>query len=160
MFRTAKLTCGLIATLLLGSACSGVQTLDRSSLQTITLRELTTDPSAHQEVLEAYATGKGGLILKIEAEDELPLELAIRHPLVSLDTGGNTVRFQRDMYLYLSATELLISPDGERWAKIHDMETWKELFGGFKDGRHGTLSVGLAVTAESGAAVNVVISDE
>jgi hypothetical protein len=160
MYRPSAIPCSVVAVLLLGSGCSHVQTIDRSAVETVTLRELSANPGEYQDLLRAYADGSGGLILEIEEGDELPLELAIRHPLVSVDTGKNTVLFQRHMFIYLSARGLLISPDGERWAPIQEMDAWKELFGGFKEGRHGTLSVGLGVTAEDGAAVTVVVADE
>jgi hypothetical protein len=150
----------LTVVLIAAVGCSRVQTLDRSTLKTVALRELTADPTAYQADLEAYTRGESGLVLKIEEGDELPLELAVHHPLMSVDTGANTVRFQRDLYLYLSAQQLLISPDGERWAAIHDFETWKELFGGFDEGGRGSLSVGLGVTPEDGATMTVAIRDQ
>ena len=61
-------------------------------------------------------------------------------------------KFQRDVYLYYGKHGMKVSPDGQKWAPIHDLRTIKKLFG---HTRKGSLSVGFGVTRQDGMVVSV-----
>ena len=61
----------------------------------------------------------------------------------------------QDTYLLISKSRFMVSPDGERWAQLHDLKTIKELYG-FNSKGH--LMVGFGITKEDGAQVTLDVA--
>lgn len=140
-----------IAALVLG--CAGAQRVDRGAYEVVALDQLAADGEAFAERIQG---GGDPLMIKIEAGQEAVLDLDVRLPFAAVEAGDNKLRFERDVYLLFSEGGLLLSPDGELFAPIHDFEALKEVFG--FDG--GQLSVGLGISEAEGARVKVLLAAE
>ncbi len=140
-------TCVLPAAAAVG--CSGVQRLDRSSVPTVTVEALQAglrDPTRF-----ARAFGRRGVVVKVRAGDEVRVRLASRLGFATLRAGDNRLRFDRDVWLYVSRRRALISPDGERWVRLGDWRTMKRVFGI----RRGSVRVGFGVKKGQGPVISL-----
>jgi hypothetical protein len=133
------------------AGCAGIRTMDAAQVPTATLAELEADPAAWGL---GTAEWEGPLIVRIPAGETVPLRLALDVPFATLDAGANSVRFEREVLFYLSRGELLVSPDGRRWADLSDWTVVRELFGL----ESGTFAIGFGVNAETGAAFTVAVA--
>ena len=141
--------CALVGATAL-AACSGVQTLDRSTIESMTLAEVAETPPAMEELL---APGGEPLIIEVPAGEVVPLVLSVEMPFLAVEAGENQVRFERDVFLYIGPGEMMISFDGERWARLGDWDAFKEIAGA----EQGSLSIGFGVTEEHGPQMNVAL---
>jgi hypothetical protein len=139
----------LIAGLLLAFAgCAGIQRLDLSGAPTLTLEQLRAGPDAFADVTKA---GYLGAVVPIAAGEKLPVRVALHSLAVELEGSDSTLSFTRDVYLFVSRTEILASPDRERWARLDDAKSLAELFG--LEG--GGVEVGFGVHRSKGPLVTI-----
>lgn len=132
------------AGLLGGSSCSSVREMDVSGVPHVILD----DPSNAKAIGKAMEE-HGAVVVRLREGDAVPLRAAIDLPVAHLEAGKNVVRFDREVWLYMSRKEARISPDGRRWADLGDLAGLKELFGL----TGGTVQVGFRATEADGAAI-------
>jgi hypothetical protein len=132
--------------------CSGVQTLDRSTVETVTLAELAADPPTAAPLSPEWEP----LIVSVPAGETVPLRVDVDLAFMTVEAGQNTVRFERDVQLYLGPGEAMLSFDGERWARIGDWDALKEIAGADQ----GSLSLGFGVSEEQGPQMTVAVGLE
>jgi len=130
------------------TACSGVRNLDTSTIKTTTLRELAESPPTDGQLL---APGSEPMIIVVPAGEVIPLAVDVRLPFLTVEPGVNSVRFQRDVHVYVAPGEAMISFDGVRWARVGDWDAIKEISGA----EQGSLSIGLGVSEELGPQMNL-----
>ena len=111
---------------LVSPACSGVQTLDTTTVKTTSLSDLAESAVDEGELL---APDMEPMIIEIPAGQVVPLAIDVQLPFLTVEAGDNSVRFQRDVKIYLAPNEALISFDGERWARIGDWDALKDIAG-------------------------------
>ena len=143
------------ALLLVG--CSGIHTISAAGVPTVDLATLQKDPTKHGFGLDKAGKPRiptDGLIIKVPRGTRVPLRLNLAVGLATLEPGDNQLRFERDLLLYISRDGLRVSPDGGRWALLHDVKAIKELFG--LKGR-GSLGVGFGVSKDKGAEVHLSV---
>jgi hypothetical protein len=147
--RSALLAFVLAALAIVSStACSGVQTLDTSTIETTTLGDLAENAPDEGQILTPEMEP---MIIEIPAGEMVPLAIDVQLPFLTVEAGKNSVRFQRDLFVYLAPDEAMISFDGERWARVGDWDALKEIAGA----EQGSLSVGLGVSEELGPQMHV-----
>jgi len=83
-------------------------------------------------------------------------ESACKATAATLQPGVNTLRFERDVYLFLSKDGVLLSPDGERWARLEDLKALKELFGLCR----GSMAIGFGVSQKDGGVLSIGLGAE
>jgi hypothetical protein len=147
----ARESCVLVGLVLGMSGCARFQQLDLSGVQTFTLDQLRAHPDPLARALEA---GETAAIVRIAAGERLPVRVGLRSSVINLEAGDNSLRFDRDAYLYVSRNEFLVSPDRERWARIGDVRNLGRLFGV----EHGSLEVGFGVHRNQGPLVTIAVS--
>jgi hypothetical protein len=134
--RSVSMT--LIALCLIAAAaagCGGVQTLDKGTVKTVSLKELSEMAPAEGG---AAPVGPGPLIVHIQAGEKIPLGLTFDTPFAAIETTGeNAIAFKRDVYLYIEQKGAMLGFDGVRFARLGDWKTLKKLTGVEK----GSLSV-------------------
>ena len=79
-----------------------------------------------------------------------------KSPVVSLMTGENRIKFEQDVYLFISSSGVMLSPDGKKFAPIHKMKALKKLFGMDK----GSLSIGFGISKETGPEIRVAFDSK
>ncbi len=139
------------------AGCSSIQTM-KPAAPTVLFGELEADPAKYG--FGADKDGKPrfprkGVVIKIPKGDKIPLQLAMDVTIATLEPGKNWLRFDRDVLLYIAHGEFKISPDGRRWAAIHDVKAIKKLFG--MKGR-GHFGFGFGISKEKGAGFHVSVS--
>ncbi len=134
--------------------CGGVQTLRKDVSQASTIEQIKANP---ESFVERIKNPGDGILLAIKKGETVTLRLDLKTPsIATLQPGVNTLRFERDVYLFLSRNGVLLSPDGQRWARVEDMKAIKELFGLSR----GTLQIGLGVSKEDGAVLSIGLGAE
>jgi hypothetical protein len=131
------------------TGCAGIQTIDTGGISTVNLADLIAEP---RELGDRMM--KQGLIIRVPAGSTVPLKLRADISIMTLEHGVNTVRFNRDVYFYVSRGKFMISPDGERWAHLHQPRAVKELFGLAK---RGSFSLGLGASKKEGVFFSLAI---
>lgn len=141
----AILIVGLVA------GCAGIQTMDTSNIETVNMTDFSADPAKY-----GFADGppKRDLIVKIDKGHSVPLYLSIDSNIVKLEVDQNKIYFDRDVYLYLSKSKLLLSPDGKRWVSFG--KGMKELFGV----RKTSIGLGLHANKKQGAIITFQVDFE
>jgi len=136
------------------SACAGVRAVDLAGVERLSLAELRDSPEEHAE---AFSTAGKGLVIEIPAGETVPIAIDVRtSPFVVEGPGTSAVRFERDVYLYVSSSGVMLSPDGESWAPIQDLDALKEAFGI----ERGSLSLGFGVSSDEGAVIHFKLTAE
>ncbi len=77
-------------------------------------------------------------------------------PVAKLETADHRLMFTQDTFLLVSSSKMRVSPDGQRWANIYDVDSQKKLFGLDK----GSVSVGFQVAKEAGPVFTLDITTE
>jgi hypothetical protein len=132
------------------AGCSGIQTLDASTVKTVALAEL---PAAVAPSAEGAApvVGPGPMIVHVKAGERIPLRLALEAPFAEIAAGENAIVFTRDVYLYIDPSAVLIGFDGVRFARLGDWDAIQELAG--IEG--GQLSIGFGAGVTEGPRIDV-----
>lgn len=142
------LLAALAAVPALAGCAGGIRQLDLAGIPTATTAELQADPAA-------FGFGAGGppgpLVIRFLAGEEVPLRLLLDVPFAELEAGRNALRLRSDLWVHLGPDGAFLSPDGRRWAPLDDTDALHDLFG-FAS---GSLTVGLGVNAEAGAALTL-----
>jgi hypothetical protein len=139
--------------LLVGAAaagCSGIQTLDTSTLKTVSLEEL---PQIAAGVEGDAAKGPGPMIVHVKSGEKVPLHLSLDLPFAELAAGENMIVFKRDVYLYITPDTAMLGFDGVRFARIGDWEAVKKIAGV----KTGSLSVGFGAGKSEGPKIDVSV---
>ncbi len=147
-----------IAAMTLTGGCSGIHNIKSTGVPIVDLAKLEKDPAKHGFGLEQSGKPRfphKGLIVRVPKGTTVPLRLALDVSVVALEQGKNLIRFNRDVLIYISRGSLKISPDGRRWARIHDVKAMKELFG--MKGR-GTIGFGFGISKEKGAGFHLALT--
>lgn len=137
------------------SGCAFSPEVDMSSAQIIDI----TSGYDETSLLETLADRKQlrePLVMKVPAGFPLPVAIRIKTPIAEMNSHCSTLHFRKDVFVYLSNTKMLISPDSKNWAPLHDMEEVKELFGG---GR-GEVNVQMSSSREMGPLLEVRVTVE
>ncbi len=133
------------------AGCARVQRLDRTSIPTLTVAQL--QAGQGEGARWARAFGKRGIVVKVRAGEEIRVRLTSTLGFATLRAGGNRLRFDRDVWLYLAQKKALISPDGRRWVRLGDWRTMKRVFGI----RKGTFQVGFGISKKQGPFINLAV---
>jgi hypothetical protein len=131
-------------------ACSGIHSIARDGVASRTLPELLADVAQQKE---AYRFPARGLIVRVPAGSRLPIRVTLDTPFVTVEPAASSVRFDRDVYLFLRGHDLALSPDGVRWADVRRPGALKRLFG---VGR-GSFEVGAGIVKDQGAIVQATL---
>lgn len=145
-----------VVTQLLFTGCSSIRRIDTQTITTIDISGEIPDLSALESALEQLSAGElltEPVIAKVPQGFKLPVHLKIDTPLAHMENRDGVLVFDRALYLYVSNQEMLVSPEGDRWTDIANIETVKGLFGGDK----GELTVGMAVSQEEGPLLNIAL---
>lgn len=142
-----------LACLLIFSGCAAKQKFNPASIETITLKVFEADP---QKYAPPWSDSERGYILHVPAGEKLPLSLEIETPFATVETGKNSVVFQKDVYIYMTAKAFKVSPDRLRWADVGNWKAVKKIFGIEK----GLFAVGMGVSKEQGALMSLAIKAE
>jgi len=137
---------------LLLAGCAGIRTIDTASVTTV---DITGDLEGLPQ-LEQLSQGRPieqPVILKIPQGTAMPVQVSVDSPIAHMAGGCGDLQFDKDLYLYLSATEILVSPDGSRWAAMDDRKAVNALFGI----KGGQFRVGLSASKADGTAVQVKV---
>jgi len=134
--------------LLFGCASPRGVALDTAGALAMTLADLRADPATG---LGPLTRGEGQLLLHVPAGESIPVRITVQTPFATLEEGGGTLRFPADAWLLLGGGGAWLSPDGARWAPIHDGEALKELWGA----RHGTFQLGFGARPGEAPRVDV-----
>jgi len=137
-----------LALLVCAAGCSGIQTLDASTVKAVSLEEL---PQIAAEAEGAAAKGPGPMIVHVKAGEKIPLRLAFDAPFAALEAGQNAIVFQRDVYLYVTPDTAMLGFDGVRFARIGDWKALKKLAGV----ETGQLSIGFGAGKNDGPRIDV-----
>ncbi len=141
--KTATVLLSLMA-LALASGCASITSLDQDEIPTYTLNEI----RSHPEVLTKTLTEESdGIIISVAQGETLPFDISARLPFATLVTGGNWIRFDRNVWFFFTENDILISPDGKRFGPVYNMRTLKKLF----DFEAGELALGFGVSNVGGA---------
>lgn len=143
LLLSASLLCVCLAT-----GCASIRVVERGQYERVTLETLETEG----ERLVPQMLGEG-LVVFVEKGRQVPLEMSLRSSVLSAQTTGATVTAERDLYLFISAKGLMLSPDGERFAPAQNERALKKLFG--LNG--GQFALGFGVTRDEGAKVTLLI---
>ena len=144
--------CFVTVSLMMGvlTGCGSPPTVDLASVRHIDI----TGDYDETALLDQLARGtimKEPLVVKVPAGFPLPVAFKLKSPLAEMNSDCSTLHFRRDLYVYLSSNEILLSPDLKQWAHFNDMESVKELFGGGK----GELAVQMSTSKENGARIEI-----
>ena len=142
----AGVTATIVAAALAVAGCATTRTFDTAGAREVTLAELRAAPEA---LAELRSLSEGAFVVKIPAGEVLPVRMIAQLPFATLEDGGGALRFSADTWLRLERNGAWLSPDGERWAAIHDMAAVKKLFGA----ERGSFSLGFAATRDEGPSV-------
>jgi hypothetical protein len=154
-FRSTFLHPALLACLAAGlllAGCAGIRIIDTASVATI---DITGDPEGLPQ-LEQLSQGRPieqPVILKIPQGTAVPVQVSVETPLARMEGGCGDLHFDKDLYLYLSAAEILVSPDGNRWAGMDDRKAVNTLFGI----QGGQFRVGLSASKIDGTALQIKV---
>jgi hypothetical protein len=132
----------------IAAGCSGIQTVDKSTVKTVSLEEL---PQIAPPEGGSAAKGPGPMIVHVKAGEKIPLRLAFDTTFASLEAGENAIVFQRDVYLYIDPSAAMLGFDGVRFARIGDWKALKKLAG--VEG--GQLSIGFGAGKSDGPRIDV-----
>jgi len=143
--RTMLLVWGCAA---LAAGCSGIRTIDTSTVKTVSLEEL---PQIAPPEGDAAAQGPGPMVVHVKAGEKIPLHLAFDAPFAALEAGENAIVFQRDVYLYIDPSAAMLGFDGVRFARMGDWKALKKLAGV----EAGQLSIGFGAGKSDGPRIDV-----
>jgi hypothetical protein len=158
--REKKMRNTLLALLIFGSllmgatGCAGVHRIAVDRSRVMPVSTIISDPAA----LEAFGKDiQGGreVVVFIRKGQTVPIKARLTLPMAELEPAKNSMVFTQDTYLLISKSRFMVSPDGERWAQLHDLKTIKELYG-FNSKGH--LMVGFGITKEDGAQVTLDVA--
>jgi hypothetical protein len=136
------------------SGCSGIRTMDTSGIKAFTITS--TSLSCESADLVRDITAGKDVVFKIPAGQTLPLQINIDMPMAETKGVPNEIRFKRDTYFFVSQNRMLISPDGIRWAPIHDLDAIKKLYGWSR----GSLSFGLSASKKQKTRLEMALKAE
>jgi hypothetical protein len=143
-----------LVSLLLGAGCgcASVRTIDVSNVPTFTIDAINASPE--RTVGQVMASGSRQFVVAFKKGDLVPLTLRASLGPIELQPGEEYVAFSQDVYLYFSSSDILLSPDGQRWAPVHDGAALQELF----NLGEGTFQVGFGVKRGEKAAFTIVLA--
>lgn len=151
---TRSSSCLIVVATVLGAAafgCGGVQKIERDPSQAVRIADFEANPEAFAAKLQNPGDG---IFVALKKGDAVALKLALDAPgLAALETQGNRIRFERDVYLFISKDGALLSPDARRWARIQDAKALKDVFGI----QGGTLQIGFGASQEEGASIAITL---
>ncbi len=134
--------------LFLAAGCSGIRTLARD-LPVIKAVDL----EDHAEQYLAQLQGDG-VIVEFEKGDAVPVTVIAELPFASLESVENHLVFSKNTWILLARGGAFISPDGRRFAPVYDVKALKKLYGV----KHGSLTIGFAVSREEGTQLQAGVS--
>lgn len=123
-----KKSLALIGTVLFAVGCTSIQRLDSSKYQVIPVPEGLRDSAALVEVAQNITNGIP-VVFKMTGGEAMPLKLAVDLPMGVMEEEDCRFAFTRDTYLFMSQEKCLLSPDGQRWARITSPKAVAKLFG-------------------------------
>lgn len=138
----------LLAAITIG--CSRIHKID-NAIEPVLITDLDDMEGEYVKKLN----GKG-LLVKFDKGDVIPVEIISQLPFASLESGENRLCFSQTTYIFLSKDGAFVSPDGQRFAAVYDGKAVKKLYGAKK----GSLSIGFAISKESGARIKAGMSLE
>ncbi len=148
--------CSLLLTLLcmavLQTGCSGVHRLDRSKTEVFSVSAMMADTAKRTAFSKTIEEG-GEAIVMIPEGTVMPFSVELNIPIATLKSGQSEIQFDRDVYVYISSENIMISPDGEKWAELGDMSTIRQLF----DFGQRAMRFGLVVSEEKGPYVSISV---
>ncbi len=137
---------GVVAVAAFALGCDAITQVDRTTLRTVEVSSLRTDPNQWKQVEEDLREGRS-CVFVVHKGETIPVETHITLPMATLQTSGNALVFTEETYFLVSQSSLRISRDGQRWADIDDIRAQRELFG-FHSGQ---VAFGFSASAEAGA---------
>jgi hypothetical protein len=132
------------------AGCSGIQTLDTSTLKTVSLAEL---PQIAAQAEGDAAKGPGPMIVHVKAGEKVPLHLSLDLPFAELAAGENAIVFKRDVYLYITPDTAMLGFDGTTFARIGDWKALKKL----ARVKTGSLQIGFGAGKSDGPKIDVSV---
>jgi outer membrane murein-binding lipoprotein Lpp len=141
------------AAVVLAAGCANIYKMNKAELNAVPVTDVKTNPAKWENVTKDIQAGKETVFF-IGKGQSIPVKLNISCPFAKLAPGKNVIEFTQDTYLLISRTKMRISPDGESWVDIYDLQSLKALYGFQK----GTLSLGLSASKEEGSQISVEIS--
>lgn len=86
-------------------------------------------------------------MLIVHKGESIPLVCSVSLPIATVQSEHNALVFSTDAYFLVNQKSMCISPDGQRWGRIDDIQAQRELFGFSK----GEVAVGFSGSKESRA---------
>ena len=105
------------------TACSSVQKPDTSRVKTIPLSEFHT--LSEENTRELY---QEGFIMFIPKGTVVAVKINLQIPAAQFKAGNNVLTFTRDLYVYLSQRNMLLSLNKKDWGAVGDMDALKQIF--------------------------------
>ena len=136
------------------TGCSGIQKIDTAQLHNIDLS--TIDEQQDLSILTQMVEGKPleePVVMKLPQGFRLPVQLTLKSPLAELNSSCGTMVFSQDLFLYLTQSGLMVSPDKINWVNFSDVDAIKELFGW----SGGNLAIGIGASQNQGAILKVKV---
>ncbi len=135
--------------------CASIQVLhiDRSKVTPVST--LTSNSAGQQDFVNAVQAGKD-VVVFIQKGQSVPLRIGLALPMARLEPAKNSLVFTRDTYLLISKSRVMISPDGERCARIGDFAALRKLY----DAHHKELSIGFGVNKQDGAIISLGVASD
>ena len=147
----------VVLVLFLFTGCSGIRKIETDQLHNIDLSAVNEqqDLSILMEIAEGKPI-KEPLVMKLPKGYRLPVHMTVNTPLAKMDSKCGTLVFSQDLFLYLTQSSMLVSPDKTNWVNMSDFDGVKKLFG-WSD---GSLAVGIGASRENGSLLGVKIGVE
>ncbi len=142
---------GLLFIIACATGCSSVRTRDVSSVPTYTLEALDAAPA--ETLYKALTTNTGEVVVAFRKGDRVPVHLRAAFGAISLQSGDDFIVFATDVYFYISKSEVLLSTDKRRWARVQDGAAMNEVFGT----KTGTFQLGFGVKKGEKAAFTIAV---
>jgi len=146
----------ILSAIILFNSCTTIQEIDSTKFNVIDVSELMSGQTKLDEVIKSIQNGNTH-VFKISKGQQIPLKININLPIMNIKPVKNNIVFTQDTYLLISKFEMKISPDGQKWANIQDVNTIKMLYGINKQGQ---LSVGYGLKKDEGAFFSLDIKTE
>ena len=137
------------------AGCAGTQTMPPAPPQTFSLARLLENPEEAAELGRLLQQGRPAII-RVAPGRKLPVHIEVNLPFGHLSSDQNELVFTKEVFLNLSESGLMISPDGQTWTPVRDLSGVKNAFGADK----GRLDLGLQASEEKGAFISLVLEAE
>lgn len=126
--------------------CSSITRVDTSTLKSVRIATLATQPKEWEEIDALLQAGKS-VVFVVGKGESMPLETRVVMPMATVQSQGTALVFTCETYFLVDSGSMRISPDGQRWADIEDLRAQRELFGWSS----GSASFGFSASNDAGA---------